>query len=246
MVAVVHRVGMSGTINDLRTFRLGELSEEQADALLRKLGRGEGLELADPIRRRILERITWRIPYHLQLIFDQLLRWSKFEGRAFGVELVDEAFEALLGPESRKHFAHWEERITDPLIAPQERDLMRALLAAAAKDERGFRKDTAAQLRRKVAPEEDLAPVLLSLGRPRRGPGDPRRPRQDQEAAPPDGRQPAHRGPPLRCARLGACSSTCGKRSGRPKPPVREASTHHLKRAHVDLAKAPAQAGALG
>lgn len=161
--AVVHRVGMSGTINDLRTFRLSDLSADEADALLCALGRGEGLTLPDAVRRRILERITWRIPYHLQLMFDQLLRWTRFEGRALSAELVDEAFEALLGPESRKHFAHWEERIKDPLIAPQERDLMKALLAAAARDERGFQADTAAQVRRKIAPDEELAPVLLSL-----------------------------------------------------------------------------------
>ena len=161
--AVVNRVGMSGTINDLRTFRLGELPEEQADALLVELSRGESVDLLEPIRRRILERITWRIPYHLQLMFDQLLRWSRFEKRELTVELVDEAFESLLGPESRKHFAHWEERIKDSLIAPQERDLMKALLAAVARDPKGISDDTAAQIRHKHAPSEELAPVLLAL-----------------------------------------------------------------------------------
>jgi uncharacterized protein len=161
--AVVNRVAMSGTINDLRTFRLGELPDEQADALLVDLSRGESFDLPEPIRRRILELITWRIPYHLQLMFDQLLRSSRFEKRELGAALVDEAFEALLGPESRKHFAHWEERIKDTLISPQERDLMKALLAAAARDPKGFADDTAAQLRQQHAPSEELAPVLLAL-----------------------------------------------------------------------------------
>ncbi len=105
--AVVAKVGMTGTINDLITFRLGPLSSQKGADLLAELGRGEGMELDEAIRNRILSHITWRIPYHLQLFFDQLLRRVRFHGAVLTETLVDEAYEALFASENRKHFSHW-------------------------------------------------------------------------------------------------------------------------------------------
>jgi hypothetical protein len=98
-------------------------------------------------------------------MFDQLLRWVRFHDRELSVELVDEAFEELLSPESRKHFSHWEERLKDPLVPPQERDLMAALLAAAAKDASGIDESTVRQIRSRHAPEVDEQLVLVELER---------------------------------------------------------------------------------
>lgn len=163
--AVVTRFGMSGTINDLRIFRLGELSREQAGDLLARLAEGESFPLPSEVRERILDLVTWRIPYHLQLVFDQLLRWVRFHDRELSAALVDEAFEELLSSESRKHFSHWEERLKDPLLPPQERDLMTALLAAAAKDETGIGEATIRQLRSEHAAEVDEQVLLIELER---------------------------------------------------------------------------------
>jgi uncharacterized protein len=163
--AVVSKVGMSGTINDLRTFRLGELSEQQADELLVRLAKGEDFELPPKVRKTILDRVTWRIPYHLQLMFDQLLRWVRYHERELSPALAREAYEALLSPENRKHFSHWEERLKDPLLDPRERDLMAALLVAVARDPKGATEDTLRQVRAKVAQDLDEKLLLVELER---------------------------------------------------------------------------------
>lgn len=163
--AVVTQVDMSGTINDLETFRLGPLSPARADELLEELGRGESLELPETVRERILERITWPIPYHLQLMFREVLREVRYRQAELAPELVDGAFDALLDTGRRKYFAHWEERLRDPLSPQPERDLMTALLEAAARDPNGISYDTAAQLRSEAAPDGNEEAVLLGLER---------------------------------------------------------------------------------
>ncbi len=161
--AVVQRVGMTGTINDLVAFRLGPLREDQADVFLIKLGEGENLPLDADVRQRILLHITWPIPFHLQLIFDQLLRLVRFRGATLSPELVDQAHEALFASENRKHFSHWEERLQDPTLNSEERNLMRALLNAAAKDPNGVTSATCLQLRNQVSPKSDEQAALLAL-----------------------------------------------------------------------------------
>lgn len=162
--AVVNRVQMTGTINDLEVFRLGPFSLEQADRFLELLGEAEDMPLTPEVRERLLSHVTWRIPYHLQLMFSEIHRAVRFRGKALDPGLVDEAYESMLDPNKRKHFAHWDERLRDPLLAPGERDLLAALLAAAARDPAGIGLDTARQIRAEVAPTLDEEPLLLGLG----------------------------------------------------------------------------------
>ncbi len=161
--AVVAKVGMTGTINDLVTFWLGPLTTAKGSELLAELGKGEGMELDEGIRRRILSHITWPIPYHLQLMVDQLLRQVRFHGATLSEMLVDQAYEALFTAANRKYFSHWEERLQDKLLEPQERDLMRTLLEAAARDPSGMDAGTLLQLRNQVAPDVDERAVVLAL-----------------------------------------------------------------------------------
>jgi hypothetical protein len=82
--AVVTRVQMSGTINDLETYRLGPLSAEAADRFLELLGQGEGLPLPPAIRQRIIKRLSWLVPYHVQLIFRLIHRAVRFQVSVVG------------------------------------------------------------------------------------------------------------------------------------------------------------------
>ena len=78
-------------------------------------------------------------------------------------ELVDEAYDALLGPERRKDFAHWEKRLDEEAWTPQERDLIDAILVAAAQNPKGISRDTIAQLKLRVASDSDHGAILHSL-----------------------------------------------------------------------------------
>jgi hypothetical protein len=160
---VVKTVGLSGTINDLDSFSLGPLTAEWSRELLRRLSEGEDLALPEKVRERILEHIDWPIPFHLQLLFREVLSRAKFRGQNLDPRLVDEAYQSLLSAENYKHFSHWTERLNDPFLTPQERDLRKALLRAAARDRRGLSSNTIQQIRMTAAPDADIDAILLGL-----------------------------------------------------------------------------------
>lgn len=159
--SVVSRVGLSATIADLHPCRLGPFDRPDAEGLLETLGLMEAIDMTDAVVARILERVSWWIPYHLQLVFKELWCLDRFEGRTVCPALVDEAYESLLELRHHKDFAHWIERLDKQAWAPAERDLMNAVLAAAAKDPAGVSTDVVRQLA--VDGGLDPAAVLPSL-----------------------------------------------------------------------------------
>lgn len=161
--AVVRAASMTSTINDLSVFRLGPLTADLPARLLEGLSQGEQLPLSEPVKQRILERIDWPIPFHLQLLFGEVLTRVKFRDRPLTPSLVDEAYEALLGTENNKHFQHWVDRFEAPQMEPQDRSLKKALLRAACRDPKGISMSTALQIQRKAAPDLDAGSALLSL-----------------------------------------------------------------------------------
>jgi hypothetical protein len=161
--AVVRAVGMSGTINDLDTFYLGPLTDEQAETLLVKLSEGEDLPLTPEIRQRIRQHIDWPTPFHLQLLFANLLSLVKYQGHELTVELVDNAYGRLLGLENRKHFSHWVERLDESLLTPKERELKKQLLEAAARDPHGIVPSTIVQIREQYGSGLNERDILANL-----------------------------------------------------------------------------------
>jgi len=131
---VAHRHRLSNTVNDLRHVRLGAFDEKTAMQFLAALGRGAGVKLSIAVRRRILERAGWPIPYHLQVVFAAI----KDRGETPTVALVDQVFEDLLRQHS--YFDSWHERLTDQL-GDLDAERARLLLRAVARDAGGMRRD---------------------------------------------------------------------------------------------------------
>jgi uncharacterized protein len=162
LAGVVEAAGLTGTVNDLHSFRLGPLTAELSRELLRRLSEGEGIPLPADVVERILERIDWPVPYHLQLLFQEILKNVKFRGRPVDVGLVEEAYQALLAAEYKTYFNHWVERLEEA-FHPQQRDLGKALLWAAARDRNGVSQGTVFQIRRRTAPDVNAMAVLTGL-----------------------------------------------------------------------------------
>jgi uncharacterized protein len=161
--AVLRAAGMTATINDFATFQLAPLTPIQADAFLARLGEGEELALTAEIRRRILRHIDWPIPFHLQLLFSEILRQVKFRDRVLDEALVDGAYATLLAPSNRMHFEHWVQRLDKPVLSPEEWAFKMALLRAAALDRDGVTESSIIQIGRTFAPGLKSEVVLASL-----------------------------------------------------------------------------------
>lgn len=116
-------------INDLRDSSVGELSAAEASGLLDALCQRHQVRVSDVVKRALLDRLGWPIPYFIQLIVDAL-RGLPPDG-SDGNGAVKAVFAALCGPEARKNFAPWWERLHDELGATNAAAAARVLTACA-------------------------------------------------------------------------------------------------------------------
>ncbi len=104
---------LGATINDLTPQSLGAFSDDVADAFLKKLGADNALVLPEDVRREIVQRLGWPLPYHLQLMFHALLALNE---RPATVASIDRAVAYLLRPESNSvYFDTWRQRLREQL-----------------------------------------------------------------------------------------------------------------------------------
>ncbi len=152
---VTARLGLGDTINDLHVVHLGSFDRDTADAFIRELARSYSLVLPDEARGRLLDRIGWLIPFHLQIAFGELLSLAPNDDGSrttadtlyeVSVAEIDTAVEALLAPAKRGfYFDYWRQRLDEELGKP-DNGLARRLLGAAARDPEGASKQTLSQL----------------------------------------------------------------------------------------------------
>ena len=93
---------LSDTINDVADFELGAFSDEEATKFVTILADSIGIEVNDRIKRYILDKIGWNIPFFIQLLLSRLPA-----GETTKVD-VDEAYGHLLQTGS---FDTWHERL---------------------------------------------------------------------------------------------------------------------------------------
>ena len=112
--SVARRLKLSGTIHDLQPIELGEFSPDKARAYL--MGRGQLYQwtLSAETIEAILWAVEWPIPFHLNLVFEEL-RAVVSEGHgAPSPALVEIALQRLMA-HGRTHFDHWDERLAKML-----------------------------------------------------------------------------------------------------------------------------------
>lgn len=136
-VAELHH--LTSTINDLRLLHLGAFSEDVAHAYLVAVGEEIDLPMDEPVRRHLLERIGWPIPYFLNLLLVGLQDLAK-KGIAPSPQAVDQAYERLVAREHAAYFGHWRQRLYEQLDHGRARHA-HALLDAVAKDPHGASHD---------------------------------------------------------------------------------------------------------
>jgi len=112
--SLARRLKLSGTIHDLQPIELGEFSNEKACAYL--MGRGQFYNWAMTAETidAILRAVEWPIPFHLNIVFEEL-RAVVSEGLGPpSPALVEIALQRLIA-HGRTHFDHWDERLAKML-----------------------------------------------------------------------------------------------------------------------------------
>jgi hypothetical protein len=153
MDTVASRLGLGDTINDLDPFPLGAFSEETADSFLACLAASYNLPLGDDVRKYMIQRVGWPVPYYLQLLFDKL-EMSRSKHHAPDNNAVDKAFEELLSPTYKIHFDYWRQRLKDELGNPDAGYALQ-LLNGACRDQTGTSKSALSQILHERISEPD-------------------------------------------------------------------------------------------
>ena len=98
---------LSYTINDLTEFSLDELERKEAEGLLTELGKSEGIEMSEEIVGYALDKLSWNIPYFIQVLFSKLV--EDYEGE-LNHDSVDKAYQKLC---SENYLSTWSERLAE-------------------------------------------------------------------------------------------------------------------------------------
>jgi len=151
---VVDRLKLTGAINDFVGFPLGAFDNGIADHFLQALTEGQkaynqNIDFPAETRAYAIERISWPIPYYVQILFAELceLHDDKVhddKAKPLSPADVDMAFDRLLIPEHRNYFGHWKNRL-EPELGTLESSYAVDLLNASCRAPNGASLEVLAQ-----------------------------------------------------------------------------------------------------
>ena len=160
--SVARKLKLSGTIHDLQLIELGEFSDDKAHAYLKGRGEFYGWKLTAETIEAILQAVEWPIPFHLNLVFEELRAVVDDGHGAASPALVEVALQRLMS-HGRTHFDHWDERLAKMLDArfPQ---YCETILSLASHDKIGVNVETLElRLTQDVSDDRERAEVLRQL-----------------------------------------------------------------------------------
>lgn len=139
---ITHRDSLGDTINDLKSpfDHFGPYKLDVARSFLKELATGENYPLPDEVIEKIVAKVGWLIPYHLQCVFSRM----RDADEPATMEGVDRAVDRLLDATVASVFDFWEERIRKHLNTPDSKAAFR-ILEVVAKDPDGAAEETVTQ-----------------------------------------------------------------------------------------------------
>ena len=114
--SVARRLKLSGTIHDLQPIELGEFAPEKAREFLVSRGLFYNWHFAPEVIDAILQAVEWPIPFHLNLVLEELRGVVGESTSGPSVPMIEVALQRLM-VHGRTHFDHWDERLAKVLDA---------------------------------------------------------------------------------------------------------------------------------
>lgn len=99
---------LGSTINDLTNYHLRSFDWDTAIGLLMALEEDAGVELNESIRKQLLDKISYLLPYFIQIVFEKLVSIHKIEGMPISEKLVERAYQEII---DEAYLNTWIERI---------------------------------------------------------------------------------------------------------------------------------------
>ena len=128
---IVEQVTNLTAVNDLRPVELQALSIDEAGDFLLKLLQEENFELDSPMINYVLDKIKWLIPFHIQLIAQEIIEVYEAEGVVIDKPAVDKAFDQILHVRNRAQFEPYFVRLSTVFLE-EELDCVMEILKYVA------------------------------------------------------------------------------------------------------------------
>ena len=117
---LVEKLSSSNLINQLQFIDIPPLTEEEACRLFRKLIEPEGIEIEDKTIQFILKQIDWLMPFHVQLLVQEVIDVFDSNGNPIDQKKAEKAFDQVFHHRNKRYFVEYYERLTKRLEAGAE------------------------------------------------------------------------------------------------------------------------------
>ena len=124
---VVSQLGKNDLINDLEEIDIPPYSKVEATTFIHRLVLGyqvygAAFQLDDQVISHILNRVTWRLPYYLQVIVKDLFEHYEDTQQLPDLSTVDQILSEMITANSQHFgfFENWQQRLTRSFDKPSE------------------------------------------------------------------------------------------------------------------------------
>lgn len=131
---MVEKVTSLTSINDLRTVDLDPLELTDAREFLRLLLQNDGIFLNEEISNYALSKIGWLIPFHIQLIEQEIVDVYEARSAKIDSDSIDKAFDQVVHSRNKPQFEPYFSRLTK-IFKNQEYQFVMEVLKYVAKND---------------------------------------------------------------------------------------------------------------
>lgn len=129
---LVQKLGATDLINQLNILDVPALSEDEACVLFRRLVDQEGVTISDETVRYILRKIDWLMPFHVQLLVQEVIDVHESLVSPIDNAKADKAFGQVFHQRNKAYFEQYYGRLTKRLEAGSQHAFAHEVLNRAA------------------------------------------------------------------------------------------------------------------
>ena len=129
---LVKKLEASDLVNQLQYIDIPPLSEEEACTLFRQLIEPDEIVIDDETMRFILRKIDWLMPFHVQLLVQEVIDVFESSGNPIDLPKAERAFEQVFHQRNKIYFVQYYERLKKRLEPGAEYQFVHDVLNRAA------------------------------------------------------------------------------------------------------------------
>lgn len=108
---MIQKVTSLTAINDLRTVEVNPLEPKDAKIFITLLMENDSIKLSDQLLEYIIRKVSWLIPFHLQLIQQEIIDVHESTGHEITEGYIDKAFEQIIHSRNKPQFEPYFSRL---------------------------------------------------------------------------------------------------------------------------------------